>query len=292
MENTGNPSVSKWQLSRYRKGPKAANGLFQMAISGNDMSKLVHKLFALITVLTAAVAGYASYAAFLAFLYAGSLDWVRLDLSEVEKGLLNASLCLFFFLQHSGMIRRSFRGWLANFIPTQYQGAIYTLASGACLLVTVALWQGSEIILFEANGLIRGFLRGCFVLSMLGMVWGLLALRSVDMFGLSPILKRSNAKPLHVNHLTIRGPYLWVRHPLYLFMIILFWSAPLLTMDRLLFNLLWTLWVVAATVLEERDLAVDFGEAYRDYQLKVPMLIPKGFRPAYLSEKSNLTVSS
>ena len=174
---------------------------------------------------------------------------------------------------------------MSNFAPAQYQGALYTLASGACLLVTVAFWQGSDIILFEADGLIRGVLRGFFVLSILGMVWGLLALRSVDMFGLSPILKRSNAKPSHVNQLTIRGPYRWVRHPLYLFMIILFWSAPVLTMDRLLFNALWTIWVVSATVLEERDLVADFGAAYRDYQLTVPMLVPKGFRPAYISEK-------
>jgi protein-S-isoprenylcysteine O-methyltransferase Ste14 len=249
------------------------------------MSNLVQKLIALIILLTAAVVGYASYAAFMVFLYAGSLDWIQLELSEVEKGILNAILCLLFFLQHSGMIRRSFRRWLESFIPAHYQGAIYTLASGACLLVVVAFWQASDTILFEANDLIRGFLRGFFVLSMLGMAWGLLALRSIDIFRLSSILKRSNGKPIHVNHLIIRGPYCWVRHPLYLFMIILFWSAPLLTMDRLLFNTLWTIWVVAATVLEERDLVADFGVAYRDYQVKVPMLVPKGFRPAYLSEK-------
>lgn len=249
------------------------------------MPNLVQKLIALFTLLTAAVVGYASYAAFMVFLYAGSLNWIRLDLSGVEKSILNAILCLLFFLQHSGMIRRSFRSWLANFIPAQYQGAIYTLASSVCLLFVVAFWQESDTILFEANGLVSGLLRGSFVLSILGMVWGLLALRSVDMFGLSPILKRSNAKPTDGNHLVIRGPYRWVRHPLYLFMIILFWSAPLLTMDRLLFNTLWTIWVVAATVLEERDLTYDFGAAYRDYQAKVPMLIPKGFYPAYLSEK-------
>ena len=75
-----------------------------MENTGNDMFNLVHKLFALITLLTAAVVGYVSYAAFLVFLYAGSLDWIRLNFNEVEKGLLNAILCLFFFLQHSGMI--------------------------------------------------------------------------------------------------------------------------------------------------------------------------------------------
>jgi hypothetical protein len=115
-----------------------------MALSGNDMSNLVHKMIARTTLLTAAVVGYASYAAFMVFLYAGSLDWIRLDLSEVEKSILNAILCLLFFLQHSGMIRRSFRRWLANFIPDQYQGAIYTLASGACLLIAVETYSGNS----------------------------------------------------------------------------------------------------------------------------------------------------
>jgi protein-S-isoprenylcysteine O-methyltransferase Ste14 len=45
-------------------------------------------------------------------------------------------------------------------------------------------------------------------------------------------------------------------------------------LDRLLYNVLWSIWVVIGTFLEERDLVVDFGEPYRDYQRKVPMLIP------------------
>ena len=73
MKNTGNLSVSKWQLSKFRKSSKAASGLLQMALSGNDMLNIVHKLFALITLLTAAVAGYASYAA-IGDLFYGSLS--------------------------------------------------------------------------------------------------------------------------------------------------------------------------------------------------------------------------
>jgi protein-S-isoprenylcysteine O-methyltransferase Ste14 len=64
-------------------------------------------------------------------------------------------------------------------------------------------------------------------------------------------------------------------------MLVLFWSCPELTTDRLLFNIVWTIWVVGATVLEERDLTEDFGDAYRDYQAKVPMLLPRKIRPSY-----------
>jgi len=151
--------------------------------------------------------------------------------------------------------------------------------------VFVTFWQNSEIILLEADGPFRDILRLLFFLSILGMFWGLYALRSIDMFGLVPIVKYIRTTPIQDSPFTVRGPYRWVRHPLYLFMIVLFWSCPILTTDRLLFNILWTIWVVVATVMEERDLTDDFGDAYRDYQAKVPMLLPRGFRPSYPTGK-------
>ncbi len=65
-----------------------------------------------------------------------------------------------------------------------------------------------------------------------------------------------------------------VRHPLYFCVIVLLWTTPVLTADRLLLNVLWTAWIMLGTVLEERDLTVDFGDLYREYRRRVPMLIP------------------
>jgi protein-S-isoprenylcysteine O-methyltransferase Ste14 len=81
--------------------------------------------------------------------------------------------------------------------------------------------------------------------------------------------------------LTVRGPYRWVRHPLYLLVLIMIWSCPDLTLDRLLFNILWTVWIYIGALLEERDLVADFGDAYRHYQQKVPMLIPFRIYPSW-----------
>lgn len=184
------------------------------------------------------------------------------------------------------MIRRSFRRSLSGFIPSYYQGATYTVASGVVILLLIVFWQRSDTILFEADGLFRSILRVVFFLSILGIFWGLWALRSIDMFGLNPILKHIRGMSIPDSPFRIRGPYRWVRHPLYLFMIVLFWSCPVLTTDRLLFNILWTIWVVVETVLEEKDLTDDFEDAYRDYQAKVPMLLPRGIRPAYPFDKS------
>ena len=60
-------------------------------------------------------------------------------------------------------------------------------------------------------------------------------------------------------------------------MLLLIWSAPDVSSDRLLFNVLWTLWVILGSYLEERDLVAEFGEKYRQYQKTVPMLLPWRF---------------
>ena len=74
--------------------------------------------------------------------------------------------------------------------------------------------------------------------------------------------------------LVVQGAYRWVRHPLYFVALLMIWSYPVLTVDRLLFNMLWTAWIVVGAVLEERDLTADFGNDYRKYQRNVPMLLP------------------
>jgi protein-S-isoprenylcysteine O-methyltransferase Ste14 len=74
--------------------------------------------------------------------------------------------------------------------------------------------------------------------------------------------------------MVIWGPYRWVRHPLYLTTLLMICSHPDLTADRLLFNILFTVWILAGTVLEERDLVDAYGDDYREYQRAVPMLIP------------------
>jgi protein-S-isoprenylcysteine O-methyltransferase Ste14 len=239
------------------------------------------KSIALVILIITAIIGAASYMAFMIFLYMGSLDWVNLSIGEVERLVVNTLLSLAFFLQHSIMVRKPFRRRLSSFIPTHYQEALYTIASGLVLLAFVALWQDSEKILLGVHGLPSVLMRSFYFLSLLGICWGMWVLRLIDVFGLDPIIKNLQAKPSLSMPFTIRGPYRWVRHPLYLFMIVLFWSCPILTTDSLLFNILWTVWVIVGTILEERDLAEGFGDAYRAYQANVPMLFPQGFRPAY-----------
>jgi protein-S-isoprenylcysteine O-methyltransferase Ste14 len=198
--------------------------------------------------------------------------------------VLDAVLSLGFFVQHSVMTRSGFRRRFFHRLREEFHGAVYSTISGIALLVVVVLWQGPTRTLFAAPEPLRWLLRALFVLSLLGFAWGARALGPFDGLGLRAIRRHLRGKEAPEPRFLVRGPYRWVRHPFYFFALVLFWSYPELTADRLLFNVLWTIWVVVGTVLEERDLVATFGESYREYRRRVPMLLPYRLRPAFRIE--------
>jgi hypothetical protein len=237
--------------------------------------------------LTAATAlGGFSLLLFGAFVFGWSFTVIDLEFNKLGLLAWDSMLCLIFFVQHSVMVRRSFRQRLSTLVPEPFHGALYTLASGAALTILVLFWQGSGNPLLSLEGYSRWAANGIFISSMIGMMWSLQALGSFDMFGIQQILAHIHASNVRSMAFTIRGPYRWVRHPLYFCVLVLIWSRPDLTADRLLFNILFTAWITIGTLLEERDLVADFHETYTDYQRRVPMLIPWRLLGPYSPHKS------
>jgi methanethiol S-methyltransferase len=222
----------------------------------------------------ASFAGHVSMILFMVFLYTGSLHLVQMGLSDSAAFAWDGLLSLMFFMQHSGMIRKGFRTRLSNIILPAFHGALFAIVSGVMLTLVVVLWQSSAVSLYELRGFPRWLARGVFFGAIAGLGWGVSSLRSFDPFGRAPIRAHLRGKKHQHQPFVVRGPYLWVRHPLYFFLLLLIWSHPDMTADRLLFNLLWSVWVYVGTIFEEADLVSDFGAAYRDYQRRVPMLIP------------------
>jgi protein-S-isoprenylcysteine O-methyltransferase Ste14 len=204
---------------------------------------------------------------------AGMTGSVDLHLSTRADLAWDGVLSFTFFLQHSVMVRRPVKAMISRRIPSRYVGALYAITAGAVLSVVVVSWQRTDTW-YAPNGPLRWIAGAISLLAVAGLVWGALSLRGFDLLGVRCIRRHRRGRPDRPPVLQVRGAYRWVRHPLYLCVLLLIWADPVLSADRILFKLLWSAWIVVGTLLEERDLAVEMGPPFEAYRRRVPMLIP------------------
>jgi protein-S-isoprenylcysteine O-methyltransferase Ste14 len=221
---------------------------------------------------------------FALFLALGPFGLVKLGLSPAGTLALDIALCLAFCVQHSVMVRRSFRRLAERYLPPHLGGVFYALVSAVMLYALALLWQESPTVVVRLEGAARWIARSIFVAALPGFVWSATAIPHFDPFGVGPIKDRLRGREPRTLPFAVRGPYRWVRHPQYFFTLVLIWANPDLTADRLVLNGILTAWIILGSVLEERDLVEEFGDDFVAYRRTVPMLIPWRRRRSSMSE--------
>jgi protein-S-isoprenylcysteine O-methyltransferase Ste14 len=209
----------------------------------------------------------------------GAPGWLDLGWPLPGDMVWNTVLSLAFFVQHSAMIRQGVRHRILKRIPEGYAGAVFSIVSGLTLFAVVLLWQPSASMLVELTGMGFWIARLFACAALAGFFWTAKSLRTLDALGTRALLARmAKARRDRSAPITVRGPYRWVRHPFYFFTIVMIWSFPALGADRLLFNVIWTVWIWIGTVFEERDLLDQFGSDYETYRRNVPRILPFKWR--------------
>ena len=102
-----------------------------------------------------------------------------------------------------------------------------------------------------------------------GIIFFIIAMRDYDM---ADFLGAGNKQD--VQALKTTGALGFVRHPFYLAGLLVIWFREV-TVTSLITNLCLTLYIFIGIKLEEKRLIQQFGQAYRDYQLRVPMIFPR-----------------
>lgn len=74
--------------------------------------------------------------------------------------------------------------------------------------------------------------------------------------------------------LVVTGIYRYIRHPLYTAGILFIWLSPVMTTNLLAMYIGITIYFVIGSLHEESRMRREFGDAYREYCLHTPMLIP------------------
>lgn len=230
--------------------------------------------------------GVVNYVVFLAvFLYAIAFVGDVVVPRSIDSGgpeaafwpalLVNLGLLGLFAVQHSGMARPGFKEWWTQIVPESIERSTYVLFSNAVLILLFWQWRPMPEVLWHVDAV-----WGQYVLwSLFGLGW-LLVLTATYMishahlFGLQQVHQHLQDEDLSGPEFQIRGYYRYVRHPLNLGFLIAFWATPEMTAGHLVFALATTGYIFIAMVLEERDLIARFGERYRRYRERVPMIVP------------------
>jgi protein-S-isoprenylcysteine O-methyltransferase Ste14 len=190
--------------------------------------------------------------------------------------LVDLTLLLVFFLQHSGMARSGFKSWISDVLPRPFQRTTYVLAASFSLAALMIFWQPLPDVVWHVE---PAWARISLWI-LYGLGWGMVfvsarLINSGHFFGVQQMKDFSLNRPQTSPEFQTPGLYQYVRHPLMLGFLIAFWAAPHMSLGRLLFSSVITLYILIAVQLEERDLIRKFGDRYRRYRDKVPGLIPR-----------------
>lgn len=192
-----------------------------------------------------------------------------------EAVLLDVLLLGIFAVPHSVMARPSFKAWWTRIVPQAAERSTYVLTSSLLLALLFWQWRPLPVVVWEiVHPVGRIALYGLFWAGWAIVLWSTFLTDHFDLFGLRQVYLHAIGQSYKPVGFRTPGLYRFVRHPLMLGFLIAFWATPLMTVGHLLFASATTAYILVAVRLEERDLLVLYGEAYRDYQRRVSILLP------------------
>jgi len=235
--------------------------------------------------------GLVVYAFFVGtFLYAAGFVGNLLVPKSIDVGapaplasalIVNLLLLGLFGVQHSVMARRSFKRWWTGIVSPAVERSTFVLASS--LVLALLFWQWRPIpepVIWSIKSAAGN--EAVWAVFGVGLVVFLIStflLNHFELFGLRQVFANLLGHELPKPEFRTPLFYRYVRHPLYLGLLMIFWAAPTMTAGHLLFSVGCTGYILVGVWFEERDLVAQFGEQYRRYRSQVGMLLPSRRSP-------------
>ena len=223
-------------------------------------------------------AGAVLFAAALAyFLFSYSVTFGEIATGDATASAVAINVLLFsaFALHHSVFARLPVRAFVRRIVPSQLERSAYVWAASLMLIAVCFYWRAVPGVVWQ----VPSPWNWAVWLVQLAGIW--LTLRSavvidgLDLAGVRQVMNgrgRPSGRP--ETEFKTDGPYGWVRHPIYLGWMLVVFSVGTMTMTRLVFATISSVYLLVAIPFEERTIRAQ-SPSYDDYMRRVPRkLIP------------------
>lgn len=190
-----------------------------------------------------------------------------------------------FGVLHSLAACKPVKDWIKRQVGTRVYEGFYRLAYNvfavfSLLPFAILLLFFPGVTIWQMDGVVALVFRALQVVGLIGLVVSLLQIDLGRFLGFSQLRAylANEPLPLPAEPLQTGGIYRLMRHPLYVFSLLVIWFQPTMTEALLAFNLGATAYFLLGSRLEERRLIAVFGDEYRAYRRSIGWMFPRFWR--------------
>jgi hypothetical protein len=181
----------------------------------------------------------------------------------LSAALIDLALIALFGLQHSVMARPWFKAWWASRVPEAFERCTFVHMANLALFALIIFWQPIPLEVWTVpDGWAHDAMWVLFALGWTILFAGAWSFGMFDLLGIAQMRAWRRGQTHRIDGLKTGLLYKWLRHPMYVGVLLGVWATPRMTLGHLLLAVGFTLYVLIAMRYEERDLMQRFGASY------------------------------
>jgi methanethiol S-methyltransferase len=189
------------------------------------------------------------------------------DLQPWAAALVDLGLVALFGLQHSVMARPWFKSRIMSSVPPAFERCTYVHMANLALLTVIVFWQSLPVTVWDLrDSPAKAIVWVLFALGWITLFAGAWSFGIRELLGIEQMQAWVHRRPPAAPSLKTGLLYQWVRHPMYVGVLLGMWATPWMTLGHALLALAFTAYVLIGMRYEERDLARTFGTRYRRWR--------------------------